>query len=236
MKASPLLLFVCVFVAPTQWINAQQLTIIDDDMSSPDYSSFSFNNSGTSNPDDMSTEGKSAVATGGNPGGYLSVQHFHQIDSGVANSLAGPDGSTSVQSFFSNNPIDYTPSTQGGIQSITFSVDFRTSDPFSTLYFGVTDLNGGSFDGFTSITGDGEWQTITVTGLTNSGFGGRDFLGSDPLKFGFGFTTYADVSGGPETFTVDADNFKVVITQVPEPTVMALSILGVCGLVLRRRF
>lgn len=131
-----------------------------------------------------------------------------------------------LQSVFTEQSISYTPSTQGAILSISFSLDFQTSDPFDTLLFEVSDSSGGSFAGFISITGDGTFQTITSDVLTNADFPGRNFSGSDPLSFGFGFTSSADVFNLPVTYNVIVDNFVVTATVVPEPSSLALSVLA----------
>ena len=235
MKTSPPLLLALLFCGGTSLLHAQQLTVIDDDMSSPGYSSFSFNRSSSdTNPDDISFEDKSGISSGGNPGGYLEISHIHDVVRDIDGNPLNGDGSTTVQSFFSNNPVDYTPSLQGGIASITFSLDYRTNDPFSTVYFGVSDPNGGMFSGFSGITANGEWQTVTVSGLIDDDFPYMDFLGPEPLKFGFGFISDTDAFSFAETYFADVDNFRVTINQVPEPSFTALPLTAFCGLLLRR--
>lgn len=211
---------------------AQTTALINDDMSSPNYSEFSFNGTESGfNPDDISTESSFAGSGTGNPGGSLEILHNHDVERDTSGNPINGNGETSVQSFFTLQTFSYTPSVEGAILSVTFSLDIRTSDPFDFLFFTISDSMGGTVGQFIPISGDGTYQTITSSVLINADFPGRDFAGSDPLFFGFGFLSTADVTNSPETFQVGADNFVVTATIVPEPSVLAIYLLG-AGLLL----
>ena len=230
----------CALFLSIPSLEAQNL-ILTDDMTDTSYSEFSFNgfDSG-SNPDDISFAYWDTDSSGGNPGSVLNVFHEHEVD---RDEFGDPFGGTdaSIQSFFINEAFSYTPSSQGAIDTLSFSLDVKTTDLFSSVYFIVGDSLGGSVaqglsgSGFLSITQDGEWQTLTLSGVTQADLSGRDFSGSLPLEFGFGFLSDTDVSSGAETFLLQADNFKVEINAVPEPSSVLLLSLGVLGLVRRRR-
>ncbi|MGJ8697399.1 MAG: hypothetical protein ACSHYF_13870 [Verrucomicrobiaceae bacterium] len=221
-------------------LSSAQTLIFSDSMDAPFYDSFSFNGSDSgSNPDDLSSESQLALGTGGNPGGLLRVTHSHEVASGP-----GVSGSTFVQSFFVDQTFTYTPSVDGAIDKISFSIDLKSSDPFSSVFFNVEDATtgGGSSSGFTSFTTDGDWHTVSVVDLDASNFSGRDFSGSTPLAFGFGFYSSAELVADTPTSHVSeqrvvlADNFKVTVTQVvPEPSVVLLGSLALLGGCLVRR-
>ncbi len=218
-----------------------QTLVLTDDMMDTSYSEFSFNgfDSG-SNPDDVSFAYWDTGASGGNPGSVLNVFHEHDVD---RDEFGDPFGAAdaSVQSFFINDEFSYTPSSQGAIDTLSFSLDVKTTDPFGSVYFIVGDSLGGSVaqglsgSGFLSITQDGEWQTLTLSGVTQTDLSGRDFSGSLPLEFGFGFLSDTDVSGGAETFLLQADNFRVEINAIPEPSSALLLSLGMLCILRRRK-
>lgn len=210
-----------------------QNLVLADDMSSPSYSSNFFTS--FSNPDDVSFAGFIFSGSGGNPGESLIVEHYHDVDRDEFDQPINGDGETFLQSYFTEQSVSYTPSTSGQIASLTFSVDYRTTDPFTTIFFDVSDLNGGNSAGFTSLTTDGNWHTLSVSGLTQADFSGRDFSGSDPLSFGFGALSSYDATFDATTFAMDVDNFTVTVNPVPEPTSALLAGLGAAALLLRRR-
>lgn len=233
LKAFPLALFLAI---PS--LSAQNIVLFDD-MTGSAYADFSFNDSDSgSNPDDISSAFGNIETSGGNPGSFLQVFHDHDVDRDEFGDPFG-DSLTSIQSFFDNTALSHTPSTQGIVDSITFSLDIRTSDPIDAIFFSINDSTGGTLAnggaGILPIVGDGQWQTITLPGVTQAGAPGRNFSGSDPLSFGFGFISSADVFGGPETFTLQADNFRIEINPIPEPSSALLVALGLLGLARRRR-
>ncbi len=208
--------------------------IVDDDMNGSTYTSFSFNgNDSGSNPADISSESFTFFSTGGNPDHRMEVSHTHEVDVPSANGLFD----TFVQSIFSNQDVFYNPASQGVVSQIDLSIDIRTTDAFSSLFFAVFDDNGGSIAGFTSIDtfADGNWHTIEVNGLTQSNFSSRDFSGALDLGFAFGLISAADVIDGPITRTADIDNFKVTINSIPEPASGFLLVGAAIGFMYRRR-
>ena len=230
----------CALFLSLPSLKAQNLVLMDD-MTDTSYSEFSFNgfDSG-SNPDDVSFAFWDTESSGGNPGSVFNVFHEHDVD---RDGFGDPVGATdaSLQSFFVNDTFSYTPSSQGAINSLSFSLDVKTSDLIDSVYFFVGDSLGGTVaqgftgDGFLSITQDGEWQTLTLSGVTQADLGSRDLSGSLPLEFGFGFLSNTDVSGGAETFFLQADNFIVEIDAIPEPSSVLLLSLGMLGILGRRR-
>jgi hypothetical protein len=217
--------------------------IVNDTFDSPNYGDFFFNaaNSGD-NPDDNSFSAiGDTLTTGGNPGSYLELFHFHDVARDEFGDPEGGDTFTSLQSFLDERSVDYIPSTQGEIQSLSFSLDYRTTDPFDSVFFTVNDENGGNVaggftaDGFFTPVTDGTWQTVTFAGVTQAEVGTRDLTGSVPLDFGFGFTSDADVFDGEVEYQIDVDNFVVTATLVPEPTAAALLVAAAGPLLARQR-
>ncbi|MGJ8723321.1 MAG: PEP-CTERM sorting domain-containing protein [Roseibacillus sp.] len=232
-KAFPFTLFLAI---PS--LSAQNV-ILFDDMTGSAYSASNFNSSDSgSNPDDISTAFGNIATSGGNPDSVLNITHEHDIQRDEFGDPFG-DGFTNVQSFFENSSLSHNPATQGFIQSVTFSLDIRTSEPIETLFFTINDSNGGAVAnagaGFISLIPDGQWQTITLSGVTEAGASGRDFSGSDALSFGFGFTSFAEVSTGQEAFAIQADNFQIDIDVIPEPSSALLIAFGFVGLFRRQR-
>ena len=165
--------------------------------------------------------------------------HFHDIDRDPSGQPFG-GGDTFVQSFFDNtdNTFTYDPSTQGPIQRISISLDVKTTDNFE-LFFNIGDSTGSSLvgggAGFFPIDPNGEFQTISFTNITQSDAPFHDFSGSDPLNFTFDFFSSHDAFNGEALFEVQADNFQIEITPVPEPTTVLLTSLGFAALARRRR-
>lgn len=225
--------------APTSLL--AQNVVLFDDMTNTFYSDFAFNGSDSgSNPDDVSSIAWSNDSTGGNPGAVFNVSHEHDVDRDEFGTPFG-SGDTDVQSFFENNSsLTYTPATQGTINTLSFSLDLKTSDPFDSVYFTVGDSLGSTVaqglggTGFLNVVPNGEWQTVTLSGVTQAGLGGRDLAGPLTLDFGFGFTSFAEVSNGPETFLMQADNFRVEINPIPEPSAALLLACRLIGFARRR--
>ncbi len=225
-KLRSLLPLVALVIAPTTFVSAAT-TVLQDDMSAPSYTSFSFNNAtlgGGGNADDIGSSSSNPIGSAGNPGSYFEVTHHHDVDrDGFGDPLNG-DGSSFVQSFFKQQTVTYTPSVEGGIGTITFSIDLQITQPFSQVFFAIDDSGGGSAAGFMSLPpSTSGWQTFTSPALTQANFSSRDFNGSDPFKFSFGFTSSTDVTAAPSDIVIGADNFTVMITPVPEPTSGALA-------------
>lgn len=200
-----------------------EMVVLMDDMSTPNYSSFSFASGG---PNDVSFEDFNEYSAGGNPDAYLEAIHEHQV--------ADTDGdlSTSVQSVYENFDVFYNPVSSGAITAISFSLDVQTFDPITDAFFTVSDNTGGNFAGFTSITQDGGWHTIAFSG-TNDDFSSRDFAGANDLQFGFGFLSSASEISA--SYVIGVDNFKVTITTIPEPASAIVLLGALAGVVGVRR-
>ena len=144
------------------------------------------------------------------------------------------------QTFNVYTNLTWTPSVDGAIAALSFSIDVRTVQfdlLFSEVGFSVSDSGGGTIAGFTPLPNTGGWTTISVTNLTALDFGGRDFAGTLPLRFGFSLIGPTPTSNTAATASIDLDNFKVSVTTVPEPGSVALIGVGAVLLVgLRRRF
>ena len=232
---------VCLGSAALLWAApAGAVSVLLDDFESPDYDGFSFNGADSGdNPDDLSFADLIPVATGGNPGGFGRVEHFHEVGLDEFGETLNGDGFTSLQSFFNDRSVTYNPAVQGAISVLEFRLDILLPEPnaassFSDLFFLVQDSQGGAGAGLTPISGAPGWQTIIVSGLGEGDFSGRDFAGNRDLSFGFGFLSGGDVSFGSELITLDVDNFEVLVTPIPEPGSALLIGLGALLLGFRR--
>ncbi len=237
-QLAALLLFVGAITAAP----ASAVTILNDTFDAPDYFSFSFNGSngsGGGNADDFSFESFSEEFSGGNPGGHLLIEHFHEVDRdpGTGEPING-DGTVFLQSVFSEQSMAYNPLAQGAIATITFSIDVNLGATgaeggvFDEALFTIDNGSQGNLAGFTSIASLGSgWHTVTSSVLTNTDFFLIDFAGPADLEFGFGFSSFGDVFAGDEQLDLLVDNFKVDIT-VPEPSgllaVAGLALVGLC--------
>jgi hypothetical protein len=227
------LLFATVMVGGNSWARAD--IILNDGMDNlGNYSpaNFGFN---SSNPNDISLyQGAIHQVAGGNPGAFFRLGYLLNVardgngvplGSGIALSNGG------LMHLFS---YPYAPSMQGPINDISFSLDIRFDNPSHIdnmdLFFFIEDgTNSGphfaSTEVFQISSGGGgpNWQSKSLGGLTPNDFSGIDFLVDQNLSFGFGFIIYSnDVSIGPQTISMDVDNFVVSINAIPEPSACLL--------------
>ena len=184
------------------------------------------------------TAGASHKTSGGNPGAFYQVTI-------TANS--GPSGTAA---FFNNSAFTYTPSSQGAINSVTFSLDLANQGGTAGVAFAnlALEQNGHIYAGpeydVTSATG----QTVGSTSLAATDFGqvtagaNGQFsldLASNPnfsdagSSILFGFT---NIFNTPATFHATADeimgvdNYNLVLhtsAAVPEPTITVLLLGGI---------
>lgn len=75
-----LLLAVLLIFSVNVQVAVAQTTLLEDDMSSPNYNSFSFDS--FSNDEDASSESFAAGVGTGNPGGSLEITHSHDVEPG----------------------------------------------------------------------------------------------------------------------------------------------------------
>lgn len=136
--------------------------------------------------------------------------------------------------------VSYTPSVSGVIDTLSFRIDLRTTDPFDEVFFFIERGPSGRLGGWIELNAgdlDGEWKTLEVLGLTDADFGGLGlFSSSEPLRFGFGFVSSAMVDEfgfDPVTYQVELDRFQVSVIPIPEPN-SALLLIG-AGLLAARR-
>jgi hypothetical protein len=183
----------------------------------------------------------SQIATGGNPGKFLEIDHYVQpasADPSVVFGLHLRDGAT------------YNPSVQGEITSIDLSVNFENLYTTAAgMAFGFTlKQDGKVYNNFRSLSGTTTgWQLDMHLGLQESSFGlwtpGADNFSADfsqnpdfsttGSSIEFGLFTYNGhtESDNPSIKNVGFDNWTVAI--VPEPTTFAITALG--GLLLKKR-
>lgn len=196
--------------------------ILLDGMANPNYTIFHINSSSTSNPDDSSFGEITGASVGGNPGSQLRLTHTHDVQRDGNNAPLNGNGEAFLQTFITKQAFSYAPSNSGAIADISFSVDINfpvSNGPtaFQQIFFTIADQNSGRAAGFTNITGQAGWQTISVNGLTNLDFPSLNFSGSLPLSFGFGFLSSGNVTAGSDSLFMGIDNFQVSVTAVPEP-------------------
>ncbi len=172
---------------------------------------------------DLSTLALGLAPVDGNPGAHFVIFHDHAI----ADPMAGT--TVQFQSAFFHNQFVYNP-IAGAITDISFSVDISYFDlnvddvAFDQFFFAIQKPDfTTSYAAFTDIPDNiliaaSDWQTVTVTGLTSADFPEIDFSGVEELTFGFGFTSSGDVTNGPASIYISADNFSVSINAVPEPS------------------
>ena len=170
----------------------------------------------------------------------MQITHLHQTQAPAASESA------QAQSFLINENVSYDLAASGNIAAVSFSLDVRIPSggaAFDTLYFTVsTPFLSGTFSGFTAIPAgeqDDTFRTYMANGLTSADFSNLNDAGV--RNFGFGFISSVDLietnpgEHTPEQYGVTVDNFRVTITQVPEPSQIALLLTGIAGILLRRK-
>jgi hypothetical protein len=204
------------------------LIIINDGMNGT-VNNYSIIFSSPSHPDDLSSPQPPVGQTsGGNPAHWLELPSIYDVNrdgNGV------PVGSGTVELSFGlvNEAITYNPLTSGTVLDISFSMDinfFDTGFPvqFQEYYFWVQDGNSAFLANSANSSifpTNGNWETITLSGLTSANLVGIDFTGGEgPLKFGFGFVSSGDVTNetGFIGISMGVDNFVVTVNAVPEPS------------------
>lgn len=138
----------------------------------------------------------------------------------------------------------YDPTTQGAIQSLDFSIDFREAPAADAsteqkVFFGAKQgtivFAGPGIQEFLNSS----FLPVSFSGLTASDFSAVGASGSFDLSAAgapirFGFITYVANSTGAFASRSDYDNFSVTIHQAPAPSSMLIA--GLAGtLALRRR-
>lgn len=231
--------FVCFTLLPSGDLLSDQ--IFTDNFDSTSYNSFELNSSTVPPPagnvDDISFSNFGIQVAGGNPGGFGQIDHEHDVERGMDGLPLNGDGMTFVQSFHVNQNFSHDPQADGIISEIEFSLDYlTTSFSVDSVFFIVSDSNGGSAAAFSIPVASGNWETVNSGSTFQTDFSGRDFSGSLALQFGFGFTTNDDVFFDPTGHTINVDNFVVDITTIPEPSSAALVLTGlIVGIAARRK-
>jgi len=191
----------------------------------------------------------SQQTSGGNPGDYF----------GVSNSLSGGGGGSS-DAYYTRGTDTYTPSIQGAITGINYSVDLKLFSGSVGDAELILKQNGNVYFGIVPevYTTSGGWSTFSTTGLiatnfarlvlpaTDNGVGealldlsqNPDFSSSGTLiEFGFG-TTF-NTKGDPFSGGWGVDNWNVTINPSSTPLPAALPLfatgLGALGLLGWRR-
>ncbi|MEM9079901.1 MAG: PEP-CTERM sorting domain-containing protein [Verrucomicrobiota bacterium] len=226
-----------ILVASVTAALAQEFVFLDDNMDAPDYRSFSFSN--PTNDADISFETiNGSIPTDGNPGSYLQIAHFHDLDRDEFGEPFTGDFQTDLSAVYLFETFTYDPSVSGPISNIAFEIDVRSDADFS-VSFAIGNATTGSgnitfADNFLDPF-DSDWQTLSRSIIDNSTASTVDFAGSDLIEFGFSIGTTAELGDDPEEFFIDVDNFRVILTPVPEPSTALLGVLGILTLLRRRR-
>jgi hypothetical protein len=198
-----------------------------DDMSSSSYTSFSLVLGANFSEFDFGT---SQEPTGGNPDDQFVVTHnfLEAFDASIS-----PGGQT-VHIY---NSFSWTPSVDGFIESIRYSLDYSLTDSaFSSLGFVIQSPSTGMalLASIATIPG---WKSVDSGTLTSAQIPDSFLTGSEPLFFGF--TLYSDrleSVGTAESHVSGFDNFSVSLSIIPEPSTYAMLAGAAClGLALLRR-
>ena len=172
------------------------------------------------------TAGFSQAASGGNPGS------FGVIDISIP--TAGDYYSMTVYT-----GQTYSPATQGPISSINFSADFKAVSYGADYFFGFTQGGPSYFLWqFFSAT-SGNWLNASASASSASSFydifsyAPPNLVNGAPIQFGL-YVGYGVTGPGfvPRSFGVD--NYQVIVTTVPEPSVSAIGTLAFAALAARR--
>ena len=196
------------------------------------------------------------VLTGGNPDEYREVNNL--VVTGAAQTR------TTVVGLHVFDSAIYDPSIQGGIESISFSIDFVNIDVFGNgERYGPAIVQGGQTfvnPSDTSLLRTREngtqqfvWQSLSPVLFEQSDFikvdttmdnlndpsTQPDFSTSgSPMTLGF-FTFNTNPAGLSEGFTssltVGYDNWEVAVNTVPEPATSTLALAALCLAMSKRR-
>ena len=209
----------------------QAFTYINDGFSSLNYT---FNSIPPINPDDLSSSAFLDFPTGGNPTFYRNIAHTHESERELNGDPTIQNGLVTHQSFLLEDTDTYQPSSEGAIQTLNFSIDVRSSRSAEVFFAYQEQAGFGYFSGFTTFSGTGVWQSISVSLSQGDFASGADFATAAPLRFGFGFFSRDDVTVGPTSYSFDVDNFRLNIIPVPEPSAALFAVLGSAALLLSR--
>ena len=158
------------------------------------------------------------VGEGGNPGAFRQIQQ----------ALTAADDSATILGFHRNANAVYTPSTQGAIDTIDFSIDAITFSAGSTLAVGPALMQDGGIYFSGAANTERAWNTVSFSGLTVEIFSNLDLFTPNfsetgsAITFGFVFssTGFADLAN--VEFSGGVDNWSVTVTPQstfppPEP-------------------
>ena len=184
-------------------------------------------------PDLVVTAGQ--VPTGGNPDEFRSITHqFTRFNTGTLHVQVSQV---------------YNPAVQGAIESIDFSADLKRLTPDRFLVHNFVIVQNG--EPYALLGGDvfntfNDWTMVSKLNVTLADVSPRpvafplpDFSTSGaPIMFGYTGSAFSSATD-LKTITSGLDNWRVTINRVkaPEPSTLALFLLGLLGigLVARRR-
>lgn len=171
-------------------------------------------------------------SSGGNPGSYYQV------------TISTTDGPSGITAFLYNSNFTYSPSSQGAISSVDFSLSLESQAGVGTAFVNLAlEQNNQMFIGPEYDTSSNSWVTFSQ-GLGASSFGrlssanGEFFIdstvhpdfsatGADTL---WGFTSIFNADsgapGGSETMGVDNYDVVLHLAAVPEPSTVLLVVAG----------
>ena len=223
----------CSFLVATQASAA--VTLLNDDFSSGLSVTKIYDGVGTHNFG-------ASVVNSGNPGDALAVN----------TQLWG--GSEGINYFIGFNGLTYNPSTQGAIDSFSYSFDHkRPVYGYGGHGYALTMLQDDVYNyfGYSSFSDGSNWHTLSGSGLTEFDFSGARKVNNEVLapmidfsqsgsEIQLGLMIFSGNGGSPyRTDSTLYDNFEVnlITTPVPEPSTYALMLggLGLVGFMARRR-
>lgn len=179
------------------------------------------------------------ILLGGNPGSAYRSEHQYFV------------GGYSIQHIGS---LSYNPSSQGAIQSLDIAYDYTQLPPSANAPItgghrhGMALAQNGTvfFQNFAGpLSSVRAWQTISNTGLTAADFISDSITMPDfstsggQINFGF-FTGNTGVGNVLHITASGTDNYRVTIrsaapSEVPEPMIMGMLLVGLIGLGMLRR-